>query len=1274
MRNPSLPTPGVFLLAFTLVLAHGSVFTPVEAAPEPLPLWPDGAPGAVGDTPKDQPRIHLHRVDAATANGTAVIICPGGGYGGLAMSYEGHEVAAWFGSFGVTAAVLEYRTAQRYRHPAPLQDVQRAIRYVRSKATELGIDAQRVGVLGFSAGGHLAASAGTLFTPGDPSSTDPIETVSSRPDFMILAYPVITFTQPHGHQGSRRNLLGEPSDPKLVAQLSLESRVTAKTPPAFLFHTNADTGVVPENSILFYQALRHAGVPAELHIYREGWHGVGLDRFSSTAVWPEQARSWMYHLGLLDHPRDIAPKWIWLSFERSRWADAYFRKVIESPADVEEAWFVGTARRGMTVSLNGEYVVSSTYAKEPVRGALTDKLRPGSNLLTVSAQGERWDGGLIGSIHLRRKNGQEIVIPTDRTWRVNHRERKGWDTLEFDAERSRFQPATVVAALGEGPLADDITEESLREAKEQAPPQATQPEAIRLLPGFEVELLYSVPKHSQGSWVSLAVDPKGRIYAGDQYGGLYRLTPPPRGEKLDVAQIEKVPLDISGAHGLLYAFDSLYLLKNEGRGETKGLYRLRDTDGDDRLDEAKLLRSIQGGGEHGPHSIVLGPDGNSLYVTCGNSTDLPNPEKSLAPRIWKEDQVLPRMWDARGHARGRLAPGGWIARTNLDGSEWELVCLGFRNEFDLAFSPEGELFSFDADMEWDLGSPWYRPTRVNHVVSGADFGWRSGTGKWPAYYADSVGSVIDIGPGSPTGIVFGTGTHFPKKYQQALFICDWSYGKLHAVHMEPDGATWKGTAELFMSASPLPLTDLVVHPGDGALYVAIGGRRAQSGLYRITHSGGHRAEDLAPRITPEAKLRRELERFHAAPSATAINAAWPYLSHADRSVRYAARLAIEHRPVAEWQEKALQEKRPVAAIEAAIALARHAAPDVASSLVRSLRSIDWESLPESQKLALLRAYGLTLIRLGPLNTKDASELKGRLAPYYPAKSYDLNRELSTLLIALDAENVVEKTLQLLTTAPTQEEQIHYALVLRVAKTGWSLPLRKQYFGWFQSARNFSGGASFHGFLKNIKNEALENVPETEHDELAEVLSEEVPTTTRPERPQPKGPGRNWTPDELVTLATQRLGGRDYENGKNMFAAASCFVCHRFKGQGGAMGPDLTGVSGRFSARDLIESILEPSKAVSDQYEATTFELKDDLPVTGRVVNLNGDSLMVNTNMLDAGQSVRLQRRRILRSYPSKTSMMPSGLLNALNEEEVLDLMAYLLSAGDPESPIFTNQP
>ncbi len=291
MKHLRLPALTLALLLGLLRAAPAGEKTPPE-----LPLWPEGAPGAKGKSPADTPVVFIYPAPKEKANSAAVVICPGGGYGGLAISYEGHDVARWFNTLGVTGVVLRYRHAPNYRHPTPLTDASRALRLVRARAKEWDVDPQRVGILGFSAGGHLASTAGTHFDAGNQDAPDPIDRASSRPDFLILVYPVITLTDPYTHAGSRNNLLGKSPDPQLLEDLSNEKRVTPQTPPTFLVHTTEDKAVPPENSVFFYLALRKQGVPAEMHLYEKGQHGVGLGMGRvnlPVKSWPERCEAWL---------------------------------------------------------------------------------------------------------------------------------------------------------------------------------------------------------------------------------------------------------------------------------------------------------------------------------------------------------------------------------------------------------------------------------------------------------------------------------------------------------------------------------------------------------------------------------------------------------------------------------------------------------------------------------------------------------------------------------------------------------------------------------------------------------------------------------------------------------------------------------------------------------------------------------------------------------------------------------------------------------------------
>ena len=803
---------------------------------------------------------------------------------------------------------------------------------------------------------------------------------------------------------------------------------------------------------------------------------------------------------------------------------------------------------------------------------------------------------------------------------------------------------------------------SITVTQEEPPAQGATPvEKVRLKDGFNIELIYNVPGDAQGSWVSLTADNQGRLIASDQYGKLYRITPPTAGSS-ELAKVELLDVDMGMCQGLLCAFDSLYAVVNGNANQGAGLYRLRDTNGDDQYDEVKRIRAFEGGGEHGPHAVILSPDGKGLYVCGGNHTKIPNPEQSRVPRNWEEDQVLPRMWDAGGHAVGIMAPGGWICRTDPNGTTWELVSSGFRNEYDIAFSPEGELFTYDADMEWDVGTPWYRPTRVNHVTSGSEFGWRSGTGKWPEFYPDSLPSVVDIGPGCPTGVVFGTGAKFPEKYQRALFISDWSYGIIYAVHLTEDGATYVGEAEQLCSAPALQVSDMIVGPKDGALYFTIGGRRTQSGLYRITYTGDEATSPVAPRQLGDLQLlRRELEALHTESNENVVEKAWPHLAHPDRHIRFAARVAIEHQPVEQWREKVGQGSNPDSVILQAIALARCGEESDQARVVKALSSLDYDALVESQKLDLLRAYGLAIIRLGGAKDGVREAIVKQVSDSYPNASTTLNLELCRLLVAANDPTAAAKTVELLEQAPTQEEQIHYALCLRALDLGWTPDLRTRYFSWFNQAQSLRGGNSFGRFILNIRKEAIDRLDAATREQLKEVIEKQpepmdilVDLKARPFV-------KKWAVNDLKASADQDLQGRDLTRGERVFATAQCFKCHRFQGRGGMVGPDLTAAGRRFNTQNLLESLVEPSKVISDQYQATLFVMDDGQQIAGRVVNLNGDSYLVQSDMLNPGSLTAVNRQHVDEMAPSLVSMMPEGLLDTFSEDEILDMLAYIRS-------------
>ena len=844
--------------------------------------------------------------------------------------------------------------------------------------------------------------------------------------------------------------------------------------------------------------------------------------------------------------------------------------------------------------------------------------------------------------------------------------------------------------------------------------------------GFRVERLFVVPPADLGSWVCLATDAAGRILASDQgEKGLVRITP----AALDGATptvVERIPAPISGAQGMLWAFDSLYVVRNGGT--ESGLYRVTDSDRDGMLDQVTLLRSFVGEGEHGPHAVRLSPDGARLFVIAGNHTKPPFPVEDLTPpqplggirtsqrRVrlpddaasrlpanWDEDQIIPRLWDANGHAVGILAPGGWIASTDRDGTNWELWAAGFRNAYDFAFNADGDLFVADSDMEWDFGTPWYRPTRILHATSGGDFGWRSGSGKWPASFPDSMPACVDLGPGSPTGVTFGTGARFPARYQRALFACDWTFGTLYAVHLEPAGASYVGRREPFLTRSPLPLTDAVVG-ADGALYLAVGGRGARSELYRVTYAG---TEPTGPAGAPsgdrhaDRSLRRSLEAGHrrAADPAAAVSAALPHLGSPDRFIRHAARTVLEHQPLEVWQDAALASPQPRARIAAAIATARQAEPAAREAVLRALDSVDTAALEADARIDLARAYELAVVRLGDPGAVVRSRIAARLAPWFPSGVFDLDRELASLLVGLRADGIVSRLGGLLA-APSAGRpafgiaddelrrvigrneayggairaalenhadllQVHFAYVLRTARHPgmWPDSDRLAYHRWFGRARTWAGGESFRKFLAAIEAESLAGLAPEER--LGLESQGVVAPWSPPPLPKPVGPGRSWTVADVLAAADADLdAGRDFAAGKRAFAAARCGVCHRYGTDGGSTGPDLTQAGGRFSVGDLVEAIVHPSAAVSDQYRASVVQTTDGRVVTGRIVAASVDGLTVAADPEDGRRVVEIPAAEVAAVTASPTSPMPAGLLDPLNRDEVLDLVAYVLARDD----------
>jgi putative heme-binding domain-containing protein len=757
----------------------------------------------------------------------------------------------------------------------------------------------------------------------------------------------------------------------------------------------------------------------------------------------------------------------------------------------------------------------------------------------------------------------------------------------------------------------------------------------------------------EGSWVSMAFDPRGRVVVAREERGLLRMTLPAggraNGQSIEVETIDDTLLE---CRGLLFAFGDLFINANN----SKGLYRLRDTDGDDHFDETKLLYHSPGGVGHGRNDLVLGPD-DMIYSIHGDAVDLP---QTVA------DATSP----FREHRRGLPTHEGHVIRIDREGQRVELFAAGLRNPFGIDFNPDGEPFTYDADAEYDMGAPWYRPTRVVHLVRGGDYGWRGVTGSWPPYYPDHPDSALpnlDIGKGSPTAVKFGTRSNFPPPLQQALFILDWAYGRILAVHMTPHGASYLCRAETFLKGRPLNVTDLDFGP-DGAMYFVTGGRKTQSALYRVRYVGATvespppSEQELLSReaAAQQRQLRRDLESLDEQKSPQAVDIAWPHLDSSDPWIRQAARIAVEHQPLEAWRARALAENLPTAAATALLALARCGDTGVMTQIVERLCELSLGQLETDNLLSALYTVKLCLDGGAKLPATLQDQLTQQLDALYPHRLPAVNQRLSTLLVQLDAPDFTAKTLQALSEASSQAERMHYLFVLRRAPN-WTRQQRLQYIAGMRRSESFQGGEGMPKFRQQIRADWLSTLSADERREFEPLLEERAPPAPAVvERPFVK----SWQLDDLARSLSDVSGPRDLNRGKEMFTAALCTGCHRVGLDGAAIGPDLTSVSRRFSRRDILESILAPSKVVAEPYRTVRITTDDGRVISGQILpssDYRSPNLRIATNQVLPGQIIELPKSHIESHEISPQSPMPEGLLNTLSQDEILDLLAYLAS-------------
>ena len=740
-------------------------------------------------------------------------------------------------------------------------------------------------------------------------------------------------------------------------------------------------------------------------------------------------------------------------------------------------------------------------------------------------------------------------------------------------------------------------------AKPGSQNQATDASTLTLLPGFKAELVRSA-QAGEDSWVSMAFDPQGRITLGKEKKGLLRLTLSGSGEQ----KVETVDDELLECRGLLYAHGSLFANANN----TKALMRLTDKDGDGVFEERKDLMRTGGGVGHGRNHIKLGPDGD-IYVAHGNNVLIP---ENIAPdsplKNYAHDQLIPNPWDGSMFDGNVELPAGHILRVKPDGSKITLLAGGLRNPLDIAFDSRGELFTFDADMERDVGTPWYMPTRVLHVVPGADFGWRRGTGRFPAWYADTLPSVIDIGLSSPTGIYFGYGAAFPEKYQRALYLMDWSYGRIIAVHFGK-----VVTQEDFITGRPLNVTDGCIGP-DGAMWFVTGGRGTQSGLYRVTSSADR----------SDVSDKSDWSDSYAA--------------------KHSARMTLENQPVAEWRSEVLQKGE----MHELLALARVGEKADLEPLLAAVM----KRAPKPT-LEALRVISVAIARQGETTQKAALEAWA----VYPASETFFNRELCRLLVYLKSPRVIEKTMPLLKAATSSEDLLFYPFMLRYLKDGWTLEQRKVVFEALNRAEKMNGASTFFKAISDTRSELAAALKPEDALTLAAVIHPPKPAALSPHA-LPGHSFKNWTLADLEPhLAKMDASKRSRESARDALVRAQCVFCHRVSPDNslpaGVFGPDLVQVAARFGRKDLLDHILNPSKFIDEKFRLTTLKTSDGKTITGNLESEDDERVVLRPNALTA-ETMEVGKSMILERSVSEVSPMPAGLLNPLKLEQILDLLAW----------------
>lgn len=865
------------------------------------------------------------------------------------------------------------------------------------------------------------------------------------------------------------------------------------------------------------------------------------------------------------------PQWIWFD-EGDPLQDApagkvWFRKEVRGQGPSTGQIRVA-CDDSFELWVNGQRIGSGKAGKS-YRYNLNGIVERGINVIAIEAQNDTGKAGLYVDGVIRDQGGAKTPFVSGADWKATRDPVTGdaWKEPRFD--EAAWKSVKALANHASSPW-KEISVTDTAEDRFDVPP------------GFVVKQL-ATPDLC-GSVIAMTWGNRGRLIVSREREGIFSLVDE-NGDGVYDNAIEYTG-EVTSCQGLCVINDDLYAV-GMGPKQQAGLYRLPDIDHDDKADAVIELMIHKGGiGEHGPHDVVFAPDG-WLYHNLGNHAWVMNtPEKNSPAGKYEEGYLLePRFEDANGHAAGIKAPGGTIWRFSPDAQQWWLETNGFRNEYDFAVNSHGDLFAFDSDMEWDVNLPWYRPVRIYHCPPGAEFGWRSGAAKTPAYMFDVLPPTIDTGRGSPTGVVFYEHTQFPEKYRGTMLNCDWSMGRILAAKMTPKGASYEGTFETLVSGNPLNVSDIEVDQ-DGTVVFCTGGRRTEGGVYRLVYAG-----DDAPQAKPVAKTiddalalpqlqanwaremvnsvkesagdqwektladkvasgstnekiraltllaqfgprptvemlveaagdadpavrqfaiwllgseaspavaavlaksladkdatvqRRACEAFVRSALEAPIDPVINLLASPDRFVRFAARLTLEKIPVEKWESKVLSSRNGDVRILGLYALHRFGEKDCPPEKVLSESAkviLEGRLSDDAQENRRMKLDAVRLLQFGLMGGDKGVDLKAvqeklvtqfqtTLGSQRPSDAITdaTMRETARVLASMDVAEATPLLVQAMTAATELEAGLHYALCLKYLKSGWDFHSRLQVLNWYETTRDWEGGNSLQGYVRNV---------------------------------------------------------------------------------------------------------------------------------------------------------------------------------------------------------------